>query len=87
MPGLLHQGAAAFPVAGIRDQEAQVGEGESVHGVEGDGAFRRAPKSPEVPPEEQGRGQGMVGEMIGRRRLDRTPRRRERASDGIRAAG
>jgi hypothetical protein len=44
-PGLLRQRTAALPIAGIGRQEAQVGDGESVHRVECDGPFRCAPES------------------------------------------
>ena len=49
------QSATSLPVAGVRNLEAQIGGSESIHGVEGEGAFRRCAESPEFMPEEQGR--------------------------------
>ena len=82
-PGPRRQSAAALPVARIRDQKSQVGGGESVHGVERDGAFRGVPEGLEFPPEKLGRGQSMIGQVIRWRGLDSTARRGKCASDGI----
>ena len=82
-PGPLRQGAAAFPVAGEGHHVTQKSGWVSVHGVERDGVLRRISEGLELLAEEQSLGQRVMREMIGRRRLNRTPRSCERASEGI----
>ena len=55
----------------------------SVHRVERDRSLRGIPERHDLPPEEQGRGQGVVREMTGWRGLNGTVRRRKRAPEGI----
>ena len=84
LPGAFHQGAATFPVALVQHQGTEIRSGARVHRVERDGSLRRAPERHDLPPEKQSRGQGVMGEVIGRRGLDGTMRRRQRAPEGIR---
>src|ERR1700691_4365381 len=77
-PGALRPGAAALPIAGIGRQETLVGGSVTVHRIERDGSIGGIAESLQFATVEKDGGQGMIGEVIGRRGFDRAPSCRER---------
>jgi hypothetical protein len=71
------------PVAGIRDETAQKGNRVAVHRVERNRSLGRLPKGVEIAAEEQGRREGLMREMVGRREIHRPPSRVERAPQRV----
>ena len=82
--GPFRQGAAALPVAGISRQESLIRGRVSIHRVESDGSIRRISERLKLPPVIQHCRQGVKREVIGWRRLGRTPRRGKRPREWIR---
>jgi hypothetical protein len=81
--GALIQGTATLPIAGERDEQAQVTGSESVGGIECHGLLRGGAEGPQVSLKELRRSHCMKSEMIRWRSLDGTQRGRVRTSDRI----
>ena len=72
--GAPRQREAALPVARVGQQLTEKSDGVAVHGVEGDGPLRRIPEALEFLLKEERLGEAEIGQVIGRSRLDGTPR-------------
>jgi hypothetical protein len=65
LDGAFRQSTTPFPVAAVGDLDSEIGAGQSIHRVEGEGALRCCTESSQFMVEEQGRGQYGVSEMVG----------------------
>ncbi len=72
--GASREREATLPVACIGQQLTEKSDRVAVHGVQCDGPLRRIPEALEFLLEEERLGQAEIGQRIGRRRLDGTPR-------------
>src|SRR2546423_5762554 len=80
----LRQCTTAIPVPGISGEHPQISKSEAVHGVQSERRLCLAVEPLQLPLEEQDRGQGVMGEVIRGRGLDRTPCSRICSPEGIR---